>query len=172
MLLVMIESCLKEKRYFLISAKAIEESRVLMVIFSKNYASSTWCLRELVKILECKETGKPKHEVRIIFYDVKPDVVRKQKKSYAKTLAKHDVLNRTEVDIWKEALTMAANLSGDPLQNMTNGFESKFITKISNDIFQMLHDGPLHVGENLVGVASDEKEEEQKQWGSGSIALF
>ncbi|GKC76851.1 NB-ARC domains-containing protein, partial [Tanacetum coccineum] len=31
-------------------------------------------------------------------------------------------------------------------------FESKFINNISNDIFKMLHDGPLHVGENLVGI--------------------
>ncbi|GKD98822.1 NB-ARC domains-containing protein, partial [Tanacetum coccineum] len=128
--------------------KAIEESRFLIVIFSKNYASSTWCLRELVKILECKQDHK--HEVRIIFYDAKPDVVRKQKRSYAKAFAKHDVLNRTEVDKWKEALSKAANLSGWDLQDMTNGYESKFIDCISKDILIKLCDGPLHVGENLV----------------------
>ena len=33
---------------------AIEGSKISVVIFSKNYASSTWCLDELVKILECK----------------------------------------------------------------------------------------------------------------------
>ncbi|PWA81671.1 NB-ARC domains-containing protein [Artemisia annua] len=132
--------------------KAIEESRFLIVIFSKNYASSTWCLRELVKILECKQIEDPKHEVRIIFYDAKPDVVRKQKRSYAKAFAKHDDLNRTEVDKWKEALSMAANLSGWDLQDMTNGYESKFIDCISKDILNKLCDGPLHVGEYLVGI--------------------
>ncbi|GKA27184.1 NB-ARC domains-containing protein [Tanacetum coccineum] len=35
--------------------KALEESSFLIVIFSKEYASSSWCLRELVKILECKQ---------------------------------------------------------------------------------------------------------------------
>ncbi|GKD22759.1 NB-ARC domains-containing protein [Tanacetum coccineum] len=69
--------------------KAIEESRFLIVIFSKEYASSSWCLRELVKILECKQTEHPKHEVRTIFYDVKPDVVRSQTESYAEAFAKH-----------------------------------------------------------------------------------
>ena len=32
---------------------AIEGSKTLVIIFSKNYASSKWCLDELVKILEC-----------------------------------------------------------------------------------------------------------------------
>ncbi|GKF15267.1 NB-ARC domains-containing protein [Tanacetum coccineum] len=35
--------------------EAIQQSRFLIVIFSNDYASSTWCLRELVKILECKK---------------------------------------------------------------------------------------------------------------------
>ncbi|GKE86769.1 NB-ARC domains-containing protein [Tanacetum coccineum] len=132
--------------------KAIEESRFLIVIFSKNYASSSWCLRELVKILQCKKMGKPKHEVQIIFYDVKPDMVRKQTDSYAEAFAKHQVSNRPEVDNWKEALSMAANLSGWDLQDMTNGYEYKFIDCLSKDILNKLCDGPLHVGENLVGI--------------------
>ncbi|KAG6676243.1 hypothetical protein I3842_15G142600 [Carya illinoinensis] len=33
-------------------SKAIEESEISIVIFSKDYASSTWCLDELLKILE------------------------------------------------------------------------------------------------------------------------
>ncbi|GJU08560.1 NB-ARC domains-containing protein [Tanacetum coccineum] len=111
---------------------AIEESRFLIVIFSKNYASSSWCLRELVKILECNQMGWPKHEVQIIFYDVKPDVVRKQTENYAEAFAKHHVSNRPE--------------------DMTNGFESKFIDSISKEILKTLCDGPLHVGENLVGI--------------------
>ncbi|GJS89821.1 NB-ARC domains-containing protein [Tanacetum coccineum] len=87
--------------------KAIEESRFLIVIFSKNYAFSSWCLRELVKILECKQTQNPKHEVRIVFYDVKPDVVRKEKRSYEEAFGKHEVSNRAEVGKWKEALYWA-----------------------------------------------------------------
>ncbi|GJU07242.1 NB-ARC domains-containing protein [Tanacetum coccineum] len=132
--------------------KAIEESRFLIVIFSKNYASSSWCLRELVKIFQCKKIENPKHEVQIIFYDVKPDVVRKQTESYAEAFAKHELSNRREVDKWKEALCMAANLSGWDLQDMTNGYEYKFIDCISKEILKKLCDGPLDVGENLVGI--------------------
>ena len=38
--------------------ETIESSRISIIIFSKNYASSTWCLDELVKILECKNNGQ------------------------------------------------------------------------------------------------------------------
>ncbi|RVW19341.1 TMV resistance protein N [Vitis vinifera] len=34
---------------------AIENSMFSIIILSENYASSRWCLKELVKILECKE---------------------------------------------------------------------------------------------------------------------
>ena len=36
--------------------RAIEGSRSSIIILSQNYASSTWCLEELVKILECRKT--------------------------------------------------------------------------------------------------------------------
>uniref|UniRef100_A0A2N9H7D3 TIR domain-containing protein n=1 Tax=Fagus sylvatica TaxID=28930 RepID=A0A2N9H7D3_FAGSY len=61
--------------------KAIEESRFAIVIFSKDYASSTWCLDELAKIVHCeKEMGMT---VLPVFYDVEPSDVRKAKGTFA-----------------------------------------------------------------------------------------
>jgi hypothetical protein len=34
--------------------KAIQMSRIAIIVFSRNYANSGWCLDELVKIVECK----------------------------------------------------------------------------------------------------------------------
>ncbi|XP_031258543.1 TMV resistance protein N-like [Pistacia vera] len=55
---------------------AIEESMISVIIFSKGYASSRWCLEELVKIMECKKTQK--QSVIPIFYLIDPSEVRNQ----------------------------------------------------------------------------------------------
>ncbi|XP_058217286.1 TMV resistance protein N-like [Rhododendron vialii] len=56
--------------------KAIEGSRISLIVFSKDYARSRWCLDELVQIMDCRETLK--QIVVPIFYDVVPSDVRKQ----------------------------------------------------------------------------------------------
>ena len=53
------------------------------------FASSTWCLDELVKIMECSK--KMGLIVLPIFYDVVPSVVRKQTRTYAQAFDKHEI---------------------------------------------------------------------------------
>ncbi|GKB04332.1 Toll/interleukin-1 receptor domain-containing protein, partial [Tanacetum coccineum] len=38
--------------------KSIEESRFFIIVFSKDYAGSSWCLDELVKIMECRKASE------------------------------------------------------------------------------------------------------------------
>ncbi|CAK7338776.1 unnamed protein product [Dovyalis caffra] len=103
--------------------KAIEDSRISILVFSKDYASSRWCLDELVKILECKRTMG--QLVLPIFYDIDPSDVRKQKGSFAKAFDRHeDIFSKEKVNKWREALLLAGNLSGWDIRSLANGYIS------------------------------------------------
>ncbi|KEH18375.1 disease resistance protein (TIR-NBS-LRR class) [Medicago truncatula] len=94
--------------------KAIKQSTLYLVVFSENYASSTWCLNELVQIMECNNKNEDDNVVVIpVFYHVDPSQVRKQTGSYGTALAKHkEQGNDHEMQKWNTALFQAANLSG------------------------------------------------------------
>ncbi|XP_062152336.1 G-type lectin S-receptor-like serine/threonine-protein kinase At4g03230 [Alnus glutinosa] len=108
--------------------KAIEESAISIIVLSKNYASSPWCLDELMKILECRKTRG--QQVLPLFYHVQPSEVRNQSNSVGKAFAKleerfkHDQM---KLQRWKTALLQVANLSGRLLGNKN---EAEFIREI------------------------------------------
>ena len=92
-------------------SKAIEESKFAIVILLENYASSTWCLDELAKIISCKkEMGMI---VLPIFHYVEPSDVRKQMGTFAQAFVKHEEKESKErVEKWRDALTQVGSLRG------------------------------------------------------------
>ncbi|KAJ9675908.1 hypothetical protein PVL29_024734 [Vitis rotundifolia] len=93
--------------------QAIEESRFSIIIFSENYVSSSWCLEELTKILECVKVGG--HTALPVFHNVDPPHVRKQKGSFTEAFAKHEQVYREKMEKvvkLRKALTEAATISG------------------------------------------------------------
>ncbi|TQD93882.1 hypothetical protein C1H46_020496 [Malus baccata] len=116
---------------------AIRESRLSIVVFSQNYASSTWCLKELVEILECKDT---KNQIVLpIFYEVDPSDVRKLKGRFAEAFGQHDHDSNAEmeeVQSWRSALTIATSLSGWDSRNYEE--DAKLIEEIVEDVFRKL----------------------------------
>ncbi|XP_039165438.1 TMV resistance protein N [Eucalyptus grandis] len=103
--------------------KAIEDSRIAIIIFSEDYASSPWCLEEVAKIMECKE--RRDLVVFPLFYKVEPREVRTPRQSYREAMVKHESKfgkDSEKVKRWKKALFDASNLSGWELND--KGFEA------------------------------------------------
>ncbi|KAJ6854516.1 hypothetical protein NC651_039441 [Populus alba x Populus x berolinensis] len=132
--------------------RAVQESKISIVVFSKGYASSRWCLNELVEILKCKHR-KTGQIVLPIFYDIDPSYVRKQDGSFAEAFVKHEErFEEKFVKEWRKALEEAGNLSGWNLNDMANGHEAKFIKGIIKDVLNKLRCECLYVPEHLVGM--------------------
>ena len=108
--------------------KAIEKSKISVIIFSQNYASSTCCLDELVHILRCKEAYG--QLVILVFYDISPSDVQKQQGSYAVAFAQLEKRFKNSIDKvhkWRAALTTIANLSGFDNSNKTGLLSNSII---------------------------------------------
>ncbi|XP_024013283.1 putative disease resistance protein At4g11170 isoform X2 [Eutrema salsugineum] len=129
--------------------EAIRESKISLVLFSENYASSSWCLDELVEILKCKEEQRLK--VMPIFYKVDPSDVRKQTGKFGMCFWE-TCYGKTEEKqrSWRQALTDAASIVGDHSQDWDN--EANMITKIAKDVLNKLNVTPSRDFSDLVGI--------------------
>ncbi|PRQ30560.1 putative TIR domain, winged helix-turn-helix DNA-binding domain-containing protein [Rosa chinensis] len=138
--------------------KAISESKLSVIIFSKNYASSTWCLDELVHILQCRG----EQIVIPIFYGIDPSVVRKQSGIYADAFVQHEErfkgTKEGKVLAWRGALKTAADISGFDSQTIRP--ESDLVKVVVNDILEKLN-RKLQIARGLKGLVGMEKHIQQ-----------
>ncbi|KAK2406112.1 hypothetical protein P8452_68477 [Trifolium repens] len=141
--------------------QAIEVSHISIIVFSKSYAESSWCLNELDKIMECRRTKS--QVVLPVFYDIDPSVVRHQKGEFGKALevsAKsryiiEEVMERV-LDRWKKVLTEASSLSG--FDGNTFRSDRELVNKVVEAILPKLDNSTLPITEFPVGLESHVKQ--------------
>ncbi|KAB1225984.1 TMV resistance protein N [Morella rubra] len=132
--------------------KAIEKSKVSIIVLSKLYVSSMSCLDELVQILECKD----KKQVLPVFYDEQPSELREQRCSVEEALSELEQRFKDGMKLqrWKEALKAVSYLPGIDLwdSNVRDKFE--LIRLIVQSVSEKLIVKPtyLKVAEDPIGI--------------------
>ncbi|XP_023642987.1 disease resistance protein RML1B-like isoform X2 [Capsella rubella] len=129
---------------------AIRESKISIVILSQQYASSGWCLDELVEILKLKKAMK--QIVMTVFYGVEPSDVRKQTGDFGKAFKK-TCANKTDKERhkkWSKALTDVSNIAGEDFKKWDN--EVDMIKKIAKDVSDKLNNTPSKDFQDMVGL--------------------
>nr|KYP34959.1 TMV resistance protein N [Cajanus cajan] len=123
-----------------------------MVVFSESYASSTWCLDELVKILECTKIKDKKQLLFPILYHVEPSDIRHQQNSYGEAMIAHQVKfgkDSKKVQSWRTTLFEARNFPG---HHISTGYEINSIEEIVEKVYKSIAPKPLLTGHNPVGL--------------------
>ncbi|XLR21220.1 putative disease resistance protein At1g50180 [Arachis hypogaea] len=116
-----------------------------IVVLCQNYASSSWCLDELVQIMKCSDKGT-KRPVLPVFYQVEPSDVRHQRNQYEKDMMSHE--NRycndlNKVKEWRLALYEVCGLSGKHCAE--NSYESDVIMNIVEEVSAKVPPEPLYI---------------------------
>ncbi|KAI9118780.1 hypothetical protein K1719_010225 [Acacia pycnantha] len=133
--------------------RGIENSTILIIIFSKDYAGSRWCLNELSKIMEVHRVQG--RVVLPVFYNVDPSEVRNQISSFGDSF--QDLIQRSspthdQVLRWRTDLREAGGIAGFVVLNSRN--ESEDIKNIVEHVCEVLDKKDLFIADHPVGVNS------------------
>ncbi|XP_059065049.1 disease resistance protein Roq1 isoform X2 [Cryptomeria japonica] len=138
---------------------AICSSRVQIAIFSKGYAESSWCLDELVLMLQQTDAL-----FIPVFYNVQPWELRhiddkkkmkkKKKSQYAAAFSDYRMKGRNldKLDEWKKALASAADISGYELSLQQEDLCEKIVSRVVQVVQEKEKSIPLHVAKYPIGL--------------------
>ncbi|XP_052724116.1 disease resistance protein RUN1-like [Vigna angularis] len=113
--------------------------RVAIVVFTKTYAQSAWCLHQLQEIIRWHQSYS--RHVLPIYYEVDPSDVRLQKGDFGKAFkaTAHQTFSAQQLEHgmsrWSQALTKAANFFGWDERNHRS--DAELVDKIVKSLLNL-----------------------------------
>ncbi|XP_048129025.1 jacalin-related lectin 4-like [Rhodamnia argentea] len=138
--------------------RAIWHARISLIVFSRSYADSKWCMNELVEILECKKRfGNHGHLIVPIFHDVKPEDISRltSGSEFAQGFERLRGNERDDRQIqkWRDALRETKHLSGFDLRNDAGEDERTLVDIIVKYLVEKIRETRLlNFATNAIGV--------------------
>ncbi|CAN6987258.1 unnamed protein product [Brassica oleracea var. botrytis] len=135
--------------------RAIRGSKIAIILLSRNYASSKWCLDELVEIMKCKE--ELGQTVIPVFYKVDPSHVKKLRGYFGKVFEKTcEGKSKEDTEKWRHALEKVATIAGYDSSTWDN--EAAMIEEVATDVSnKLINSAPSSDFDSLVGMKAHMK---------------
>ncbi|XP_048140746.1 disease resistance protein L6-like [Rhodamnia argentea] len=133
--------------------RAIDNSKIYIPVFSRTYASSQWCLRELAQIMANTSKSEGKKEILPIFFDVEPNDVKLKTPLYRDAilnLEREKKLSNEQVEAWREVLMKVDAIKGWEVKKY-KGY-GDVIKLIVEEVVQKMKTKHRSVTEHLVGI--------------------
>ncbi|XP_048131566.1 disease resistance protein RPV1-like [Rhodamnia argentea] len=149
-------------------SRGIDNSKIYIPIFSKGYASSKSCLRELAQMVACtrRSVDGERKAILPIFFDVDADDVKLKTDLYQEALQNHKSDSREDlVKQWEEALREVGRIMGKNLKDHgLHKLTELMVEEVSSLLQTRLPDVPDH----LVGI-KDRMDEIMKWLDLGAV---
>ncbi|KAJ0237352.1 Toll/interleukin-1 receptor homology (TIR) domain-containing protein [Hirschfeldia incana] len=123
--------------------EAIENSKIAILVISRNYTASVSCLDELTKIIECKE--KQSLVMIPVLYEVDTSDVLGQTQNLGEHIYGHSNNNLETVERWRNALTSMIETYQEVYSHWEDGDSSEDEDTDAFIIFRVM----LHVSKRL-----------------------
>ncbi|KAL3747224.1 hypothetical protein ACJRO7_016064 [Eucalyptus globulus] len=141
--------------------QAIDNSKLYIPIFSKNYASSHWCLDDLAKMVENTSKHKEDEKEKVIlpiFYHVKLDDVKLKTELYKDAISNLEQkmedqkpkFSSKDIETWRQALKEVGHIKGWEVENDSS--HAKLIQAVVHEVMARLKIRQRSVTRDEVGM--------------------
>ncbi|XP_048440606.1 disease resistance protein RPV1-like [Pyrus x bretschneideri] len=129
--------------------EAIDDSAAAIVVLSRRYADSRWCLEELAKICESSRRCL----ILPVFYQVDPSDVRRQGGPFSEHFSAHELqYGNAVVSRWRSAMAKVGGKAGYVCNSSSK--EAEVVQGLVKKVLNVLRKTPVGLASYTVGLDS------------------